>query len=81
MLNPVLTRRSSSTGIFSAQYKHFDQISQTLKNETTVLNLAFISFLQTSIPPLISMFYAKEGGGVSRFSVEKFCLAVSENFV
>ena len=32
------------------------------------MNLVFEGFLQTSIPPLISIFYAK--GVVSRFSVE-----------
>ena len=38
-----------------------------------VLNLVFKGFLQTSIPPLISIFYAKEeGGGVSRYSFENF---------
>ena len=45
---------------FSPHYKYFDQILQTVKNETTVVNLVFKSFLQTSIPPLISKLYGKE---------------------
>ena len=45
---------------FSPEYKNFDQQMQTVKNETTVKNLVFEGFLQTSIPPLISIFYAKE---------------------
>ena len=53
------------TGIFFAQLQIFYQLLQTVKNETTVLNLVFKGFLQTSIPPLISIFYA-------RFSVEIF---------
>ena len=55
---------------FSPNYKYFDQLLQTVKNETTVLNLVFKGFLQTSIPPLISIFYPIEG--ISRFSVENF---------
>ena len=46
---------------FSPIYKYFDQILQTVKNDTTVLNLVFKGFLHRSIPPLISIFYAKEG--------------------
>ena len=45
---------------FSREYKNFDQQMQTVKNETTVKNLVFEGFLQTSIPPLISIFYAKD---------------------
>ena len=33
---------------------------QTVKNETTNSNLVSEGFLQTSIPPLISVFYAKD---------------------
>ena len=55
---------------FSPNYKNFDQLLQNFKNETSVLNPAFKCFLQTSIPSLISIFYAKEG--VSRFFVENF---------
>ena len=44
---------------FSPNYNYFGQPLQTVKNETTVLKLIFKSFLQTSIPPLISIFYAK----------------------
>ena len=64
---------------FSPNYKYFDQLLQTVKNETTVLNLNLKKgFLQTSIPPLISIFYAKEG--VSRFFVEIFCLKLLKKF-
>ena len=41
---------------------------QTVKTETSVLNLVLNGFLQTSISPLIFIFYAKDG--VSRFCVE-----------
>ena len=34
---------------FSANYKYFDQLLQTVKNKTTVLILVFKEFLQTSI--------------------------------
>ena len=61
---------------FSPSYKYFDQLLH--KNETTVLNLVFKGFLQTSIPPIISIFYAKEG--VSQFSVEKFLSHSTETF-
>ena len=63
---------------FSLNYKYFDQLFQTVKNETTVLNLAFKGFLQTSIPSLISICYAKEG--VSRTSVEIFLSHSAETF-
>ena len=55
---------------FSPKYNCSDQLLQTIKNETTVLNLVFEGFLQTSIPPLISIFYAKEivsKGGITIF--------------
>ena len=58
---------------FLPNCKYFDQLLQTVENETTVLNLVFKGFLQTSIPPLISILYAQEG--VLRFSVK---LLVSE---
>ena len=44
---------------FSPNYKDFDQILQTVKNKTTVLNLVSKEFLQTSIPPLILYFMQK----------------------
>ena len=44
---------------FSPNYKHFNQLLQTVKSKTTVLILVFKEFLQTSIPPLISVLYAK----------------------
>ena len=45
---------------FSPNYKYFDQLLQLVENKTTVLILVFKEFLQTSIPPLISIRYAKE---------------------
>ena len=45
--------------LFSPSYKFFDQLVQTVKSETTALNLVFKGFLQTLISPLISIFYAK----------------------
>ena len=44
---------------FSPNYKYFDQLLQTVKNKTTVLILVFKEFLLKSIPPLISVLYAK----------------------
>ena len=44
---------------FLQEYKYFDQHLPTVKNETTVYNLVCEIFLQTSIPPLISVFYAR----------------------
>ena len=44
---------------FSPNYKDFDQLLQTVKNKTTVLNLVSKEFLQTSIPPLILYFMQK----------------------
>ena len=64
---------------FLHNYKYFDQLLQTVKNETTVLDSFLKGFLQKSIPPLISIFYAKEG--VSGFSVEFFCLRVPKKIV
>ena len=65
-----------------------NQFCKRLKTRL-VLNLVYKGFLRISIPPLISIFHAKEG--VSRFSFEKFSshsdeqnllgtLGVSENF-
>ena len=65
-----------SPAYFAPNYKYFDQLLQTVKNETTVLNLAFKGFLQTSIPPLISIFYAKED-----FPLKIFCLTVPKKLV
>ena len=62
----------------SPNYKYFDQLLQTVKNKTTVLNLVFKEFLQTSIPPLISVLYAK---GHHDFPLKKNCLIVPEKFV
>ena len=63
---------------FSPKYKCFDQFLQTVKNETAGLNLVFKEFLQTSIPPLISAFYAKE---YHDFPLKNFCLTVLKNFL
>ena len=43
---------------FSPNYKYFGLILQTVKIKTTVLNLVFKEFSQTSLPPLISVLYA-----------------------
>ena len=45
----------------------------------SIKNLVYETFLQTSIPPLISIIYAKEGGITS--SVKSFFHTVSKNFV
>ena len=45
----------------------------------SIKNLVYETFLQTSIPPLISIIYAKEGG--ITFSVKSFFHTVSKNFV
>ena len=64
---------------FSHECKLFDQHLPTVKKETTVQNVVYEGFLQTSIPPLTSIFYAKEG--VSRFSVKNFRSHSTEKFV
>ena len=63
---------------FSPNYKYFDQLLQTVKNKTTVLNLVFKEFFQTSIPPLISVLYGK---GFHNFPSKSFCLTVPNHFV
>ena len=63
---------------FSPNYKYFDQLLQTLTHKTTVLILVFKEFLQTSIPPLISVLYAK---GYHYFPLKNFRLTVPKNFV
>ena len=63
---------------FSPNYKYFDQLLQTVKNKTTVLILVFKEFLQTSIPPLISVLYAE---GYHDFPLKNFRLTVPKNFV
>ena len=49
-----------------------------VKNKTTVLILVFKEFLQTSIPPLISVLHAK---GYHYFPLKNFRLTVPKNFV
>ena len=63
---------------FSPNYKYFDQLLQTVKNKTTVLILVFKEFLQTSIPPLISVLHAK---GYHDYPLKEFCLTMPKNFV
>ena len=63
---------------FSPNYKYFDQLLQTVKNKTTVLKLVFNEFLQTSIPPLISVPYAKR---YQDFPLKNFCLTVPKIFL
>ena len=62
---------------FSPNYKYFIQLLQTVKDRTTVLILVFKEFLQTSIPPLISVTSAKR---YHDFPLENFCLTVPKNF-
>ena len=59
MLKKLQTRRPASTGIFSQEYKYFDQHLPTVKTETTVENLVCERFLKTTIPPLISTLYVR----------------------
>ena len=72
------TKRPASTGIFLPNYKYFDQLLRTVRNKTAVLNLVFKEFLRTSIPPLISVLYAK---GYHDFPLKNFCLKVLKIFV
>ena len=62
----------------SPNYKYFNQLLQTVKNKTTVLILVFKEFSQISIPPLISVLYAK---GYNYFPLKNFRLTVPKNFV
>ena len=73
------TRRPAITGIFLQENKRFDQRLATVISETTVQSLVYESFLQKTIPPLLSISYAKEG--VLRFSFKTFCLTLPRNFV
>ena len=63
---------------FSPNYKYFHQLLQTVKNKTTAFNLVSKEFLQTSIPPLIFVFYAK---GYHDFPLKNICLTVPKNFL
>ena len=63
---------------FSPNYKYFDQLLQTVKKKTTVLILVLKEFLQTSIPPLIFVLYAKK---YHYFPLKNFRLTVPKNFV
>ena len=58
---------------FAPNYNYFDQLLPTVKKKTTVPNLVFKEFLQPSIPPLISVLYAK---GYHNFQLRTFCLTV-----
>ena len=62
----------------SPNYKYFNQLLQTVNNKTTVLILVVEEFLQTSIPPLISVLYAK---GYNYFPLKNFRLTVPKIFV
>ena len=75
---PNLLLENLAPAYFSPNYKYFDQLLQTVKNKTTVLILVFKEFLQTSIPPLISVLYAK---GYHDFRLKNFRLTVPKNFV
>ena len=61
---------------FLTNYKFFDQILLTVKNETSVLIIVFIEFLQTPIPPLISVLFAK--GYHDFFHLKNFCLSAEK---
>ena len=64
---------------FSPYCKYFDQLLQTVKNKTTVLIIVFKEFLQTSMPPLISVLYVK---GYHDYPLKHFCLIrVPNHFV
>ena len=63
---------------FSPNYKYFDQLLQTVKNKTLVLIVVFKEFSQTSIPPLISVLYAK---GYHFSPLKHFCITVPKNIV
>ena len=63
---------------FSLNYEYFDQLLQTVKNKTTVLNLIFKEFLQTTIPRLISLLHAK---GCHHFPLKNFSPRVPKKFV
>ena len=63
---------------FSPNYNYFDQLLQTVKNKTTALILVFKELLQTSIPRLISVLYAKV---YHYFPLKNFRLTVPRNFV
>ena len=58
------------------RYKQFDHFLETVKNTTTVLILVFKEFYK-SIPPLISVLYAK---GYHDFTLINFRLTVPKNF-
>ena len=75
---PNLLLENVAPAYFSPNYKYFDQLLQTVKNKTTVLILVFKEFLQTSIPPRISVLYAK---GYHDFPLKNFRLTVLKNFV
>ena len=75
---PNLLLVNLGPAFFSPTYKYFDQLLQTVKNETTVLLLAFKEILQTSIPSLIFILYAK---GCHYFLMKNFCLTVPKIFV
>ena len=62
-----------ASAFFSPDYKYFDQLWQTVKNKTTVLNLVFKEFLETSIPPLFSVLHSK---GYHNFLLNNFCLTL-----
>ena len=63
---------------FLPKNSFFDQFLQTVKNKSTVLIIVFKEFLQTSIPPLISLLYAK---GYRYVPLKNFRLTVLKNFV
>ena len=70
MVPPVFPRSFGKIKNFeNAAREYFDQLLQTVENETTVLNLVFKGFLQTFIPPMIPNFMQKR---YYYFSVDNF---------
>ena len=65
--------------MFFAQLHLFSSTLHTIENETTVFNLVFKGFLQTYIPQLFSLFYAKEED--HDFPLKIFCLTVPKKIV
>ena len=61
---------------FSPNYKYFDQLLQTVKNETTVLIIVFEEFLQINSTTDFCTLCKR----VSRFFVEKFSSHSAEKF-
>ena len=71
----ITTNGRLAPAYFSPNYKYFDQLLQMVKNKITVLILDFKEFLQTPIPPLISVLYAEE---YHDLPLKIFCLSAEK---